>query len=174
MGVQKMSDQIKPPLSNHPIHPWYGPCDELADGVCAECIKEIERLRGTLKKAGDIAFNSAITGEEGHAAREAILDLIEPSKCKGGKLMSDEFMITVTGSALREILEAISGPGYLIRELQAIQSLGNSPITTLADEYNAAVKARNKVTLSELQKNTEHPSVSNTPDRSSDTPEGID
>lgn len=33
------------PLSDHPIHPWYGPCDALANGVCAECIKTVDRLR---------------------------------------------------------------------------------------------------------------------------------
>ncbi len=35
-------------VSDHPIHPWYGPCDELHDGVCCECVKEIETLRSEL------------------------------------------------------------------------------------------------------------------------------
>jgi len=26
-------------MSDHPIHPWYGPCDRFADGNCFECIK---------------------------------------------------------------------------------------------------------------------------------------
>ena len=33
----------------HPVHPWYGPCDAIAPGpMCAECLKEIERLREAL------------------------------------------------------------------------------------------------------------------------------
>lgn len=36
------------PASNHPIHPWYGPCDALANGGCAECLKEFERLKAAL------------------------------------------------------------------------------------------------------------------------------
>lgn len=29
-------------------HPHYGPCDQFDDGDCAECLNEIERLRGAL------------------------------------------------------------------------------------------------------------------------------
>lgn len=57
--------------------------------------------------------------------------------------MTQELKVLVTGSALREILEAVSGPGHLIRELQAIRRLGGSPLDVLADEYNAAVKQAN-------------------------------
>lgn len=52
--------------------------------------------------------------------------------------------VLVSADALRQILEAINGPGYLMRELQAIRSLGNSPIDTLTKEYNAAVIEHNK------------------------------
>ena len=31
-------------MNEHPIHPWYGPCDEIANGHCAECIRIFEYL----------------------------------------------------------------------------------------------------------------------------------
>lgn len=50
-----------------------------------------------------------------------------------------ERKIEVTASALQEVLQAIIGPGVLMRELQAIRSLGGSPIDVLIEEYNAAM-----------------------------------
>lgn len=44
--------------------------------------------------------------------------------------------ISVDADDLRQILAALNGPGYLIREFQAIRSLGNSPIDRLIAEYN--------------------------------------
>lgn len=47
--------------------------------------------------------------------------------------------VTVDADALREILQAIIGPGYLIRELQAIRSLGDSPIDKLLEQYKEQI-----------------------------------
>lgn len=52
--------------------------------------------------------------------------------------------VTVSAADLRAILEALSGPGYLIRELQAIRSLGNSPIDRLIAEFDAQVDEFNE------------------------------
>ena len=53
--------------------------------------------------------------------------------------------VEVNASALREILQALNGPDYLIRELQVIQEIqGNaSPINILTHEFNAAVDVHN-------------------------------
>ena len=43
-------------MSEHPSHPWYGPCDALADGECAECRKTIQNLREQVRRVpGEIA-----------------------------------------------------------------------------------------------------------------------
>ena len=55
----------------------------------------------------------------------------------------EPFKILVTASALKEILEALRGPGYMVRELQALRSLGESPIDLLVDEYTSQVTAYN-------------------------------
>lgn len=47
--------------------------------------------------------------------------------------------VMVSAEALREVLQALAGNPYEIRELQAIRKLGNSPIDKLISEYNAAV-----------------------------------
>lgn len=47
--------------------------------------------------------------------------------------------VTVDADALRRILQALIGPGYLIRELQAIRSLGNSPINKLMEQYKEQI-----------------------------------
>ena len=47
--------------------------------------------------------------------------------------------VSVDADKLRQILEAITGPGHLIRELQAIRSIGSDPISALVDEYNLQV-----------------------------------
>lgn len=50
--------------------------------------------------------------------------------------------VTVNAKALREVLQALTGPGYLIRELQAIRGgpavglLDNNPIDELIRQYN--------------------------------------
>jgi len=57
------------PLSNHPIHPWYGPCDALANGVCAECIKVVERLWEALL---DIAEDDCGCCDTARTAKQAL------------------------------------------------------------------------------------------------------
>ena len=49
--------------------------------------------------------------------------------------------VTVSADALHQLLTALNGPDYLIRELQAIRTLGSGPIDTLIKEYNAALTA---------------------------------
>ena len=53
--------------------------------------------------------------------------------------------VTVNAKALKEVLEALNGPGHYIRELQATRSLpGNdNPINILIEEYNSAIEAYN-------------------------------
>lgn len=54
--------------------------------------------------------------------------------------------VTVSATALRQVLEAFNGPSHLIQELKAIQHLPfseNNPIKTLMDEYNRAVRKFN-------------------------------
>lgn len=58
--------------------------------------------------------------------------------------MTDPTTITVSAEPLREILQALIGPGHLIRELQALQRLPDSPITKLVSEYNAWATAQNE------------------------------
>lgn len=48
----------------------------------------------------------------------------------------EQARVSVNADDLREILSALNGPAYLIRELQAIRSLGNSSIDRLIKEYN--------------------------------------
>lgn len=51
--------------------------------------------------------------------------------------------ITVDGKALRQVLEALIGPGHFIRELQALRSpeelFPDNPINVLIKEYNQQV-----------------------------------
>lgn len=49
--------------------------------------------------------------------------------------------VTVDADALRQVLQALIGPSYLISELMVIRGLGDSPIDILVDQYNAAVKS---------------------------------
>lgn len=60
------------------------------------------------------------------------------------KTSTADLKVTVSYEPLRQILQAINGPAYLIRELQAIRSLGNSPIDRLIEEFNAEVKRMNE------------------------------
>ena len=50
--------------------------------------------------------------------------------------------VTVDASALRQVLTALTGPGYLIRELQATRGpiFPENPIDKLISEFNAQVK----------------------------------
>lgn len=50
-------------------------------------------------------------------------------------------IVTVDADALRQVLQALIGPSYLMSELMAIQGLGDSPIDILLDQYNSAVKS---------------------------------
>lgn len=45
--------------------------------------------------------------------------------------------ITVSAEPLREILIALNGPHYLLREMQAIRSIASDPIGQLVEEFNA-------------------------------------
>lgn len=66
--------------------------------------------------------------------------------------------ITVSAQALREILQALSGPGHLIRELQVIRSLGDNPIDTLIQEYNDALKTSQQMQqYRSMANNDRHP-----------------
>lgn len=47
--------------------------------------------------------------------------------------------VTVDADALRQVLQALIGPSYLMSELMAIRGLGDSPIDILVEQYNAAV-----------------------------------
>jgi hypothetical protein len=62
-----------------------------------------------------------------------------------GKASAASGLVAVDAKALRQLLEAVTGPGHHIRELQATRSLhalGHpNPIDTLIDSYNAAVAA---------------------------------
>lgn len=46
-------------------------------------------------------------------------------------------MISVDADALRQLLDALSGPGHHIRELQATRNFPPNPINTLIDQYQA-------------------------------------
>jgi hypothetical protein len=52
--------------------------------------------------------------------------------------------VEVDAEALGEVLQALVGPGHLIRELQVIRGLpaGDDPLTTLIDQYNEQIKPR--------------------------------
>jgi hypothetical protein len=53
--------------------------------------------------------------------------------------------VTVSAAPLRELLEALIGPGHLVRELQAIASVApDSPLPILVKEFNQAVEEWNK------------------------------
>lgn len=52
--------------------------------------------------------------------------------------------VTVNAKALKQLLEAVNGPGHLIKELQVLAKFSDSPITVLIDEFNDAVVAFNK------------------------------
>ena len=50
--------------------------------------------------------------------------------------------VTVDAAALRKVLVALTGPGHLIRELQALRGFSlakDDPINTLIEDFNTAV-----------------------------------
>lgn len=54
---------------------------------------------------------------------------------------TEEKTVRVSAEALRQVLVALSGPGHLIRELQATRDIAKlsdtpNPINTLVDQYN--------------------------------------
>ena len=49
--------------------------------------------------------------------------------------------VYVDADALRSVLQALNGPGHLIRELQVIRSLGDSPIDLLIKQFNEQMSA---------------------------------
>lgn len=55
--------------------------------------------------------------------------------------------VTVDADALRQVLQALNGPGHHIRELQAIRGLGDSPIDKLVEDYNKAAEEFNRQNL---------------------------
>lgn len=63
----------------------------------------------------------------------------QPSKGDDG-----EDTVVVSARALKEVLQALIGPPHHIRELQAIRSLGNSPIDTLVNQFNGQMEERAK------------------------------
>lgn len=51
--------------------------------------------------------------------------------------------VIVSADALRQVLQALNGPGHRIMELQALRDgpfSGDNPINKLVDEYNAALQ----------------------------------
>ena len=52
--------------------------------------------------------------------------------------------VTVSTDALRQVLQALNGPGHYIRELQVTRDFPGNPINTLIKEFNAAVEAWGK------------------------------
>ncbi len=48
--------------------------------------------------------------------------------------------VEVNASALKQILLALTGPPYLIREIQATITLPDSPVQVLVDDYNRALE----------------------------------
>jgi hypothetical protein len=54
--------------------------------------------------------------------------------------VTDRAMVTVDANALRQVLQALTGPAHLIREIQMTRSIasltGDDPIGRLVDDYN--------------------------------------
>jgi hypothetical protein len=49
--------------------------------------------------------------------------------------------VTVNATALRNVLQALMGPSHHVMELWATQSLPDSDISKLVQQFNAAVKS---------------------------------
>jgi hypothetical protein len=60
--------------------------------------------------------------------------------------IEENIKIPVSYKALRELLNALNGPGYYIRELQVTRSLpgNNNPINVITTQFNEAVERVNK------------------------------
>lgn len=58
-----------------------------------------------------------------------------------GYEMAEETKFTVDADALRQVLVALNGPDYFIRELQATRNLPGSPIQLLTDQFNVQAAA---------------------------------
>lgn len=59
--------------------------------------------------------------------------------------------VTVNAAALKQVLQALIGPGHLIRELQCIHGMhemlkkpGDDPVGTLLTEYNTWAQGENE------------------------------
>lgn len=63
--------------------------------------------------------------------------------------------VSVSADALYQVLQALTGPGHLIREIQysrGLHALGHpNPIDTLIEEFNAEVRKSTDVTGSSDQ-----------------------
>jgi hypothetical protein len=59
--------------------------------------------------------------------------------------------ILVSAEALRQVLQALNGPSYFIRELQATRNLPGvvNPINTLVKNYSEAVSAKGEAPADE-------------------------
>ncbi|BDD79433.1 hypothetical protein [Burkholderia phage FLC8] len=67
--------------------------------------------------------------------------------------VEERAMVSVDVEALGELLHALTGPGYLIRELQVTRNLDlkglaikRNPINLLIEQYNAYVEKTNAAT----------------------------
>lgn len=80
---------------------------------------------------------------------EIILNEVLDAQTKKEGVVGDKAKpntVTVDADALAQILSAINGPSYLVRELQAIRSLGDSPIDLLIKQYNEQMNTSGKET----------------------------
>lgn len=56
-----------------------------------------------------------------------------------------DFKVEVSGEALFKVLNALNGPGYLIREIQVISSISDDcPLKSLARSYNEKAQEINE------------------------------
>jgi len=55
---------------------------------------------------------------------------------------------SVDAEALGQVLMALTGPGHLIRELQAIRNLPDNPISTLISQFNEQTRLHNAINTS--------------------------
>jgi hypothetical protein len=51
--------------------------------------------------------------------------------------MADATRISVDRAAFRELIQAIAGPDYLVREIKAIYSIGSGPLPKLIADFKA-------------------------------------
>ena len=67
--------------------------------------------------------------------------------------------VTVSANALRQVLNALNGPGHLIREIQVTRGLpgDSNPINTLMSEFDLAVTIHNEALKRDEDNTTMHP-----------------